>query len=135
MISPDLPKTLIVNLPERAGESLKTLLASHLGLAAKPVNGIQPALRALAGYSPELVFLGFDSRSPEPAELLRHLRQQFPRIRCVALLPDPGKKTAAMQAGAHFTLVRGFGVPELIDTVEQALKSGGCDRRTDQEGR
>jgi len=134
-MSPNSPKALIVNFPERLGESLKSLLASHLDIQeVAQVNGIQSTLRMLEDYSPELIFLEFNSISQESADLLLLLRQRFPTISCIALLLDPSKKTSAMEAGAHFTLVRGFGVPELIHTVKQALEVRGCDQNPGHPG-
>ena len=119
----DCAQVLIVGVPGRMQESLRTLLnAIPKFEIVEAENGFWPPVDRVAKSMPDLVLLDFGLPAPEAAAALEWIKANWSSARCLVLVNTAQQKLAAKTAGADGVLLKGFSAAEFFVTLKELLK-------------
>lgn len=82
-------------------------------------NDALDAWTALKTHRPDLLLMDWDLGDEAAPNLLRHIRDAYKDLWCVAIVGSLAERQLAYQMGAHVILWRGFGTDELAAVLEQ----------------
>ena len=109
---------LIVATPSSLQNALMALMTTFSQISAVMVaEEANLALRMVKDHHPALIVIDVDF--PESQTLLKQMKTQWPRARCILLVNSFEQKEDAK--GADAVLIKGFPVEKLNGTVEELL--------------
>lgn len=109
---------LIVATPSSLQNALMALMTTFSQISAVLVaEEANLALRMVKDHHPALIVIDVDF--PESQTLLKQMKTQWPRARCILLVNSFEQKEDVTDADA--VLIKGFPVEKLNGTVEQLL--------------
>ncbi|MCJ7662088.1 MAG: response regulator [Anaerolineales bacterium] len=115
---------LIVASPSSLQNGLMALLTTISQISAVMVaEEASLALRMVRDHHPALLLL--DVNLPESQTLLKQLKTDWPKTRCILLVDSVEQKEGVIDADA--VLIKGFPAEKLIGTVEQLLSQREID--------
>lgn len=124
-------EVLIVSLPgilrRILMDTLEQLPVSVIGVA----TGGLSAVEILKGHQPDLVILDANLPYQETFMLLKHIRAEYPSLRCLVLSETSRDRASLAEAGADFSLLS-LDVPrELSRVIGEVQTSPGSQFRPD----
>ena len=109
---------LIVASPSSLQNGLMALLTTISQISAVMVaEEASLALRMVRDHNPALLLL--DVNLPESQTLLKQLKTDWPKTRCILLVDSVEQKEGVTDTDA--VLIKGFPAAKLVGTVEQLL--------------
>lgn len=116
---------LIVAKPGPLREGLGALMSAIPQInRIDEVDGASLALARAREQRPAVVLLGTFSLGDEIWRILRQIKAQWPRIRCVVLAENDQQQREAQAAGADAVFLNGFPAARLVSTIEGLLLGG-----------
>jgi len=113
---------LIVAKPGPLREGLGALMSAIPQIdRIDEVDTASFALARVREQRPAVVLLGTFSLGDEIWRMLRQIKAQWPRIRCVVLAENDQQGREAQAAGADAVFLNGFPAARLVSTVESLL--------------
>jgi DNA-binding NarL/FixJ family response regulator len=118
----DLP-VLIVAKSGRWRDSLQVLLRAIGGIKLlAPTENIISALSLIATYSTIVILLDFNLPDDEAWALLKQVKTDYPKARCLALIESDTQKQLVQAAGVDGTLLAGFNLEMLQVAIEKIVQ-------------
>jgi DNA-binding NarL/FixJ family response regulator len=116
---------LIVAKPGPLREGLGALMSAIPQInRIDEVDSASLALAMVREQPPAVVLLGTFSLGDEIWRILRQIKAQWPRIRCVVLAENEQQGCEAQAAGADAVLLNGFPAARLVSTIQSLLLEG-----------
>lgn len=113
---------VIVAEPGPLRDSLQTLLMALPQIETVRLVGDAPsAWKAIAEQTPALVLLDTNLPDGDALVLLRKIKAQKHRARCLVLADDRQQQQEATAAGADAALLKGYPAAGLFETIEMLL--------------
>ena len=109
-------------------DSLAGLPVSLMGIA----TGGLSAVEMLEGHQPDLVIVDANLPAKETQMLLRHIRETYPQIWCLALSETSRGRLATRQAGAHFSILSFELLRNLPAVISEVQASPGSFPRLEE---
>jgi DNA-binding NarL/FixJ family response regulator len=117
---------LIVGRPGFLQDSLRSLLLMVPGVERVLLaRDVAAAKRALEEHRPRLVLLEADLPGEGSSSLVRWIKGEGNRCRCLVLADDVQQQRKARAAGADLVLLKGFPAAKLLQVVEGMLADVG----------
>ena len=116
------PQALIITGPGTLQKGLSALMTAipRVNVISEVADGFQ-ALEAIRRYRPSLVLLDTNLPGDEGWQVLKQIRSQWPKIRCIVLADDVQQQRRAEVLGADVVLLKGFPPAKLAATIEKLL--------------
>jgi len=119
----DMARVLVIAMPGRLRDSLKTCLSSFSRIGSVRVCAdVAAAVGEIAEKAPDLVVLDAGLEGPTDLASLCLVKNTYPSLRAVALVPDLKHQAEAKMAGADVVLLHGFVSEELLLKIEAVLE-------------
>lgn len=115
-------QVLIVGMPGRMQESLRTLLKAVPDVEVLETGKEYFALTDLGNERPDLVLLDFGQPALALTGEVAAIKAKWPSASCLVLADTARQVQVAKAAGADGVLLRGFAVGELFATLSDLLK-------------
>ena len=116
---------LIAGRPSRMRDSLYILLKTIPGIdIIGYADDGSSALRMVADHRPALVLLDANLPGEGFSALLKRIKGNGFRSRCLVLADNVQQRREAQAAGADATLVKGYPAVKLFETIERLLWDG-----------
>lgn len=119
----DCARILIVGVPGRMQESLRTLLnAIPKFEIVEAESGRLSSFERMAVDTPDLVLLDFGLPAPEATAALAWIKSNWASARCLVFANTAQQKLAAKMTGADCVLLKGFSAAEFFVALGELLK-------------
>ncbi len=113
---------LIGAKPDRLRDSLQFLLKTMPGInIVGPADDSSLMLRLISEHHPALVVLDTNLPGEEMTTVLRRIKANGSRNRCLVLSDTFEQQRRAKSAGADVALVKGFSAAEFFEVMEKLL--------------
>jgi DNA-binding NarL/FixJ family response regulator len=113
---------LLVGKPGHLRDALQSLVGVLAGLKSlKTADTGLLALKIFRETQPNLALIGTGLPDVEVLELIRHIKQERPRIPCLVLAEQSGQRHLALAAGADRVISPGSPAGEVVFTIKQML--------------
>jgi DNA-binding NarL/FixJ family response regulator len=121
-MSKSRPQALIITGPGSLQKGLLALMTAipRVNVIGEVADGLQ-ALEVIRKHRPNLVLLDTNLPGDEGWRVLRQIRSQWPKIRCIVLADDVQQQRNAEALGADVVLLKGFPPAKLATTIEKLL--------------
>ena len=124
-------KILVIAPPGRVRDALLLLLRSR-----PDIQLLQPVTDCLLGmeiadcFEPDTIILDCsnsswtaknDKKKDGIENFLKHCKQRWPNVPCIALVETPSQIQLALDAGAYTALLKGHTIAQLVERLEQDI--------------